>query len=132
MSNPDRTLHLGEHVYRGVSARVSSEFLSFLGEQYYRIKNYDKTDPFFMNLISSAGRVCFDHPGADRSLLLYPQRDWLQQTTGRLWRIPGRSGFSHTGRLRGEATRFNRAGEGGVVGTLGRIGRFHMRRSAFF
>ncbi|MEJ2562602.1 MAG: hypothetical protein P8Z42_07915 [Anaerolineales bacterium] len=59
MSTPEDRIYIGEQVYRTGSARVSGGLLSFLGEQYYRIQNYDRMEPFFMSLVSSADHWLF-------------------------------------------------------------------------
>ena len=59
MSNPDHTIHIGEHVYHTGNDRVSGGHLSFHGEGYYRIQNYDRMPPFFMSLVSNADHWLF-------------------------------------------------------------------------
>lgn len=59
MSNPDRRIYIGEHAYHTGNASVSGGFLPYLGEQYYRIQNYDRMAPFFMSLVSSTDHWLF-------------------------------------------------------------------------
>ncbi|NIS81939.1 MAG: hypothetical protein GTO14_17420, partial [Anaerolineales bacterium] len=84
MSNQERTIHIGDHVYRVGSARVSGEYLPLLGEQYYRIRDYDRMDSFFMSLvsnsdhwlfISSTGGLTAGRRNADSALFPYDTDD---------------------------------------------------------
>ena len=84
MSNQERTIHIGDHFYRVGNNRVSGEYLPFLGEQYYRIRDYDRMDPFFMSLvsnsdhwlfISSTGGLTAGRRNADSALFPYDTDD---------------------------------------------------------
>jgi hypothetical protein len=59
MSYQEPALHIGECAYRHGGGRVDGEYVPLLGEQYYRIHNYDRMDPFFMSIVSSSDHWLF-------------------------------------------------------------------------
>jgi len=84
LKSQKRTIFIGDHVYRIGSAHVSGEYVPLLGEQYYRIRDYDRMDPFFMSIvsnsdhwlfISSTGGLTAGRRNADSALFPYDTDD---------------------------------------------------------
>jgi hypothetical protein len=59
MSFQKRSLHIGDCTYRYGGGHVDGGYVALLGEQYYRIQNYDCMDPFFMSIVSSSDHWLF-------------------------------------------------------------------------
>jgi hypothetical protein len=84
IGNQERTIHVGDQVFRVGNVCVSGEYLPLLGEQYYRIRDYDGMEPFFMSLvsnsdhwlfISSTGGLTAGRRSADSALFPYDTDD---------------------------------------------------------
>jgi hypothetical protein len=84
MSFQERALHIGDCAYRDGGGRVEGEYVPLLGEQYYRIRNYDRMDPFFISIvsnsdhwlfISSTGGLTCGRRNADSALFPYDTDD---------------------------------------------------------
>ncbi|UCF62512.1 MAG: hypothetical protein JSV37_07370 [Anaerolineaceae bacterium] len=91
MSFQERALHIGDCAYRDGGSRVDGEFVPLLGEQYYRIRNYDRMDPFFMSIvsnsdhwlfISSTGGLTCGRRNADSALFPYDTDDKIAASSG--------------------------------------------------
>src|SRR6266498_3630568 len=88
MNQKSHPIFIGETLQQQSKADVKGEFVSMLGEKFYKIQNYDQLSPFFMSIVSSsnhwlfisstgglsAGRVC-----AEQSLFPYYTDDKLTE-----------------------------------------------------
>ncbi len=52
-------LYAGNAILQDNPAEVSGEFVRLLGEEYYRIRNFDRMQPFFMSIVSSSDHWMF-------------------------------------------------------------------------
>ena len=59
MTTRHQEIYVGDSVRHHTLDRVTGEYVTLFGEQYYRIKNYDKMPPFFMNVVSSSDHWMF-------------------------------------------------------------------------
>ena len=59
MTSPDPTIFLGQTPRLPTSVEVSGEYVSLLGEKFYRIRNYDGMSPFFISVVSSSNHWLF-------------------------------------------------------------------------
>jgi len=59
MSFQERALYIGDCACRDGGGRVDGEYVPLLGEQYYRIQNYDRMHAFFMSIVSSSDHWLF-------------------------------------------------------------------------
>jgi hypothetical protein len=59
MTSPDSTIFLGQTPRLPTSVEVSGEYVSLLGEKFYRIRNYDGMSPFFISVVSSSNHWLF-------------------------------------------------------------------------
>ncbi len=84
-------LYIGECAYRDGGGRVGGEYVSLLGEQYYRLRNYDRMDPFFMSIVSSSdhwlfisstGGLTCGRRSADSALFPYDTDDKIAAGSG--------------------------------------------------
>lgn len=91
MSIQERALHIGDCAYRDGGGRVDGEYVPLLGEQYYRIQNYDRMDPFFMSIVSSSdhwlfisstGGLTCGRRNADSALFPYDTDDKIAASSG--------------------------------------------------
>jgi len=91
MSFQGRALYIGSCTYRDGGGRVDGEYVPLLGEQYYRIRNYDRLDPFFMStvsssdhwlFISSTGGLTCGRRNADSALFPYDTDDKIAAGSG--------------------------------------------------
>jgi hypothetical protein len=91
MSLQEHALYIGDCAYREGGGRVDGEYLSLLGEQFYRIQNYDRLDPFFMSIvsssdhwlfISSSGGLTCGRRNADSALFPYDTDDKIAASSG--------------------------------------------------
>ncbi|MBN1657498.1 MAG: hypothetical protein JXA93_03805, partial [Anaerolineae bacterium] len=91
MSVQECALYIGDCAYRDGGGRVDGEYVPLLGEQYYRIRNYDRLAPFFMSIVSSSdhwlfisstgGLTCGRHH-ADSALFPYDTDDKIAASSG--------------------------------------------------
>ena len=91
MSFQERALHIGDCAYRDRGGRVAGEYVPLLGEQYYRIQNYDRLAPFFMSIVSSSdhwlfvsstGGLTCGRCTADSALFPYDTDDKIAASSG--------------------------------------------------
>jgi len=47
-------IHIGNNLLNTLPKKVQGEIVSIAAEQYYKISNYDKMPPFFMNIVSDS------------------------------------------------------------------------------
>jgi len=59
MSKNNQPIFIGETVRKGTGPEVGGEFVSLLGETFYKINNYAAMDPFFMSIVSSSDHWLF-------------------------------------------------------------------------
>ncbi len=59
MSFQDRALFIGDCACRDGGGHAAGEYVTLLGEPYYRIRNYDRMAPFFMSIVSSSDHWLF-------------------------------------------------------------------------
>jgi hypothetical protein len=91
MSFRQGALHIGDCAYRDGGGRVDGQHVPLLGEQYYRIRNYDRLDPFFMSIVSSSdhwlfisstGGLTCGRGSADSALFPYDTDDKIAASSG--------------------------------------------------
>ena len=84
-------LYIGECAYHGRDGRPGGEYVPLLGEQYYRLRNYDRMDPFFMSIVSSSdhwlfisstGGLTCGRRSADSALFPYDTDDKIAAGSG--------------------------------------------------
>ncbi len=68
MEDNKRTIHAGEMPLKDTERAVQGEYVTLLGEPFYRIRNFDALEPFFMTLVSSSDHWLFisSNGGIDR------------------------------------------------------------------
>ncbi len=54
-----RTIYMGETPQKLSNAATQGDYVSLLGEPYYKIQNYDALEPFFISLVSSSDHWLF-------------------------------------------------------------------------
>ena len=54
MNKKTYPIYIGETVQLSPERKVNGEFVEMLGDVFYRIKNYDTTEPFFMSIVSAS------------------------------------------------------------------------------
>jgi len=59
MNIQTQPLYVGNHPYQLNEAPIEGEYLTMLGEEYYRISNYDNMPPFFMSIVSRSNHWLF-------------------------------------------------------------------------
>jgi hypothetical protein len=59
MNKKARPILIGETVQASPERDVKGEFVDMLGDVFYRIKNYDAMEPFFMSIVSSSNHWLF-------------------------------------------------------------------------
>jgi hypothetical protein len=59
LSAQARTLFIGDTPYKSTATQVDGEYVTLLGETFYRIHNYDAMPPFFMTVVSSSDHWLF-------------------------------------------------------------------------
>jgi hypothetical protein len=91
VSKQERKIYIRDHVYRIGDTHVSGEYVPLLGEQYYRIRNYDRMAPFFMSIVSSSdhwlfisstGGLTAGRRNADSALFPYDTDDKIAASSG--------------------------------------------------
>ena len=91
MSFEERALTIGDCAYRQADGRVDGGYVPLLGEQYYRIQNYDRMAPFFMSIVSSSdhwlfisstGGLTCGRRNADSALFPYDTDDKIAASSG--------------------------------------------------
>ena len=87
----EQALQIGDCAYRKGGGRVEGGYVPLLGEQYYRIRNYDGMDPFFMSIVSSSdhwlfisstGGLTCGRRNADSALFPYDTDDKIAASSG--------------------------------------------------
>ena len=58
-SQTSRPIFVGDAALQQVKHEVNGEYVSMLGDSFYRIKNYDGMPPFFMSMVSSSDHWMF-------------------------------------------------------------------------
>jgi hypothetical protein len=67
MSQIKSPIFVAETKIQAQKKEVQGEYVSLLGEQFYKIKNYTAMPPFFMSLVSSSNHWMFiPHPAGYR------------------------------------------------------------------
>ena len=60
LKNQNPAMFIGETAQKQPGSQITGEYVSMLnGELFYKIKNYDAMDPFFMSLVSSSNHWMF-------------------------------------------------------------------------
>lgn len=59
MQLDSRPIFIGETPQKQIESRVLGDFVTLLGESFYRIQNFDAMDPFFISVISSSDHWLF-------------------------------------------------------------------------
>src|SRR5215208_2389156 len=88
MSKTSTPIFIGDTIQQPSEGDVKGEFVTILGETFYRIKNYDAMPPFFMSIvsssnhwlfISSSGGLSAGRVSAEQSLFPYYTEDKLAE-----------------------------------------------------
>jgi hypothetical protein len=89
-----KTIYAGDTPLKQMEKTVRGEYVSLLGEPFYKIENYDAMEPFFMTIVSSSdhwlfissnGGLSAGRGNADQALFPYYTEDKLTdncETTG--------------------------------------------------
>jgi hypothetical protein len=56
---PTKTIFIGDTTQKHSQIEVKGEYVHMLGDQFYKIKNFDALEPFFMSLVSSSDHWLF-------------------------------------------------------------------------
>lgn len=59
MEKSDKIIYTGNAAQKRIAREVKGEYVSLLGEQFYKIENYDAMEPFFMSIVSSSDHWLF-------------------------------------------------------------------------
>ena len=59
MNKNPRPIFIGEKMQIVPSQEVKGEFVSFLGDEFYRIRDFDALEPFFMSIVSRSNHWLF-------------------------------------------------------------------------
>jgi len=59
MNTHERPIYISDGIRHPAQEQVDGGFVTLFGESYYRITNYDRMPPFFMNLVSSSDHWIF-------------------------------------------------------------------------
>ncbi len=59
MNQNAHPIFIGETLQHGSERDVQGEFVSLLGDKFYKIQNYDQLAPFFMSIVSSFNHWLF-------------------------------------------------------------------------
>ena len=87
-SNNAHRIFIGDTIQQRSERDARGEFVEMLGEQYYKIENYDRLAPFFMSIvsysdhwlfISSTGGLSAGRTSAEQSLFPYYTEDKLTE-----------------------------------------------------
>jgi hypothetical protein len=87
---PAQTIFMGDTPQKHSHHEVQGEYVHMLGEQYYKIHNFDALDPFFMSLvsssdhwffISSSGGLSAGRVSAEQALFPYYTEDKLAENS---------------------------------------------------
>jgi hypothetical protein len=90
MKNKRLPIFIGDNSQEMREQAVHGEYVTLLGNNYYRIQNYDALEPFFMSIVSSSNHWLFisstgglsaGRISADQSLFPYYTEDKHAQTT---------------------------------------------------
>ncbi|MCK7481718.1 MAG: hypothetical protein M0C28_34520 [Candidatus Moduliflexus flocculans] len=54
-----KQIFIGDTAQQPPAQQVKGEFISLLGDTFYKIENYDGMPPFFMSLVSSSNHWLF-------------------------------------------------------------------------
>ncbi len=52
-------IFIGDTIQQRSEKGVKGDFVSLLGDKFYRIQNYDRLAPFFMSIVSSSNHWLF-------------------------------------------------------------------------
>ena len=90
MTKKPTTVFIGDTLQKFTNRSVAGEYVDFLGEQYYKISNYDAIEPFFMSIvscsdhwlfISSTGGLTAGRVNAEQSLFPYYTVDKISENS---------------------------------------------------
>ena len=59
MIQKSQPIFIGNSIFQRPDQDVSGEYVSILGDTFYKIKNYDRMAPFFMSIVSSSNHWLF-------------------------------------------------------------------------
>jgi hypothetical protein len=59
MSPRSNLIFIGDTLQHEPERNVTGEFVTMLGEEFYKIQNYDRLAPFFMSIVSSSNHWLF-------------------------------------------------------------------------
>ncbi len=59
MESQKHAIYIGRNTYQQSTERVEGHYTRLLGEDYYRINNYDRMPPFFMSVVSDSDHWLF-------------------------------------------------------------------------
>lgn len=86
--NQPQPVYIGNTPHKQLEHDVQGEFVALLGEQFYRLQNYDAIEPFFMSIvsnsdhwlfISSTGGLSAGRGNAEQALFPYYTEDKLAE-----------------------------------------------------
>src|SRR5512133_2689957 len=91
MTNQENTpIFIGESLLHLPEQEIRGEFVTMLGDVFYRIRNYDAMRPFFMSIVSSSNHWLFisstgglsaGRGSAEQSLFPYYTEDKLTENS---------------------------------------------------
>jgi hypothetical protein len=59
MNESDQTIYIGDALQKSVEKEIKGEYVTLLGDRFYKIQNFDAMEPFFMSLVSSSDHWFF-------------------------------------------------------------------------
>ena len=59
MKNERKAIYVGNTLHSLPNKCIEGKYVQFLGEEYYRISNYDQMPPFFMSIVSDSDHWLF-------------------------------------------------------------------------
>ncbi len=59
MKQESQPIFIGNSIFQQPVQAIRGEYVSMLGEPFYKINNYDRMPPFFMSIVSSSNHWLF-------------------------------------------------------------------------
>src|SRR5450759_4885024 len=90
MNQKSHPIFIGDTTQKRSEQAVKGEYVTLLGEMFYKIKNYDAIKPFFMSIVSSSNHWLFisstgglsaGRISAEQSLFPYYTEDKLTENS---------------------------------------------------
>ena len=119
MTHTTRPIFIGETQQHLAQQSVSGEYVTLLGDTFYRIDNYDAMPPFFMSVVSSSNHWLFisstgglsaGRVSAEQALFPYYTDDKLTESASRPARRPSYWSPAPSGPACGSRSRLNNGG----------------------